>query len=159
MPVFFTSGGQGSVGRTIGFTDPHTQGTTTLIQLDPKLTWSSERSIITRMTLAQQCNYQFLHTIGNDIFIYVFGDRVGQITISGLSMADDCDSRDSEHGFEKVLKWYNRNRVAKRKTPVKVTIGKTPIQGFLVSISGDLVDPSTRLIQYGLTLMVLPEKT
>ncbi len=160
MPLFFASkSGDSQVGRTVGFSDPHTQGTISMFSMDPTFGWRSEKSIITRMTVSHQCNFQFLHTVGNDVFIYVFGDRIGQVTVSGLSMAGDCDARDTDHGFEKVLKWYSNNRVAKRKTPVKLMIGKTPIEGFCVGLSGDAVDPSSRLIQFGLTLMVLPEKT
>lgn len=159
MPVFFTAdSGDAAVGRTIALEDAHTQGTTSVFSMDPNISWQVQRSIITRITMAHQCNFQFLHSIGNDIYIYVFGDRIGQITVSGLSMTQECDSRDTEHGFEKIMRWYGENRVAARKTPIKLTIGSTPIEGFVVGLTGDLVDPSTRVIQYGLTLMVLPEK-
>lgn len=159
MPLFFAgSSSASSPGRTIAFPDPHARGATTFIRTSPTFGWSSEQSIITRVTLAHRGNYQFLHSIGNDIYVYVFGDRIGQATISGLSMSQDCETPGRrDHGFERVLRWYRDNRLAQQKTPVVLTIGSTPIEGFIVGVDGDIVDPSTRLMQYSLTMVILPE--
>jgi hypothetical protein len=162
MPVFFSSaenGGQSPVGRVVACRDSTVPGTTSFIKTEPVLSFETERSIITRVTVSNQCNFQALHTIGNDIYIYSFGDRIGQMTISGLSLARNCAQMDDvEHGFEKLFKWWRANRLANRKTPIVVTIGQTPIEGLLVSQVADVVDPSTRIMQFGLTLMTLPEK-
>ena len=164
MPTFF---GAGAVGRTVVCRDDHTQGTTTFLSTNPKLGWTSQKSIITRLMLAYQGNYQFLHTIGNDVYVYVFGDRIGQITISGMSMTSDCgcgakggggDPTGKQHGFELIMAWYQKNRIANRKAPIIITIGSTAIEGFVVGLNGEAADPATRLVQYSLTMMVLPEK-
>jgi len=158
MPSFFT----GPVGRVAACTDEHAEGTATFIKTDPALTWSSQKSIITRITVSQQGNYQFLHTIGNDVYVYVFGDRMGSVTISGLSMTVDCTggtrANPGFHGFELIMKWYQENRVAMRREPVQVNIGQTFFLGFVVGLTGDVVDPATRIMQYGLQLVTLPEK-
>ena len=158
MPIFFS----GPVGRTVGCPDQHTSGTFTFVKVDPAISWESHTSIITRITVAEQGNYQFLHTIGNDVYIYVFGDRMGSVTISGLSMTTDCSGsvpKGGEHGFEKIMQWYKKNRVAARKEPVRVTIGEgTHFEGFVVGLTGDVVDVSMRLVQYGLQIVTLPEK-
>ena len=121
------------------------------------------RSIITRITVAMSGNYQFLHTIGNDIYIYAFGDRIGQVTVSGLAMAGPCSSCDTgptgkKHGFDYVYRWYLDNRLAARKAPVRVTLGDTNIDGFVVGLSGDAVDPQTRIMQYNLQIAAVPFK-
>lgn len=152
MPTFF---GGGPIGRTVGCDDTHAEGTTVFVKTSPNITWNAQRSIITRVTVAYQGNFQFLHTIGNDVYVYVFGDRIGQITISGLSLTS-CDG--GQHGFEKMLQWYGENRLAVRKQPIEVWVGNTPIKGFVAGITGDVIDPSTRIVQYGLQLAVLPGK-
>ncbi len=162
MPTFFMAeGGSAPVGRVIQLPDDHTQGTLRFVSIsDPEdITFKTHKSIITRLTVAHQCNYQFLHTIGNEIYIYVFGDRVGQITLSGLSFTVDCESREEpKHGFEQVLEWYEKYRVAARKDPIELMIGATGISGFVVGLSGDVIDPSTRMMQWNLSIMVLPKK-
>jgi len=154
MPTFF----EGAVGRTIGCVDESTSGSATLVDLQPEITWDSQQSIITRVTISHQGNYQFLHTMGNDVYIYVFGDRIGQITISGLSMASNCSSYGNRHGFELMLEWYRNTRVAARKFPIQISIGQVAMEVFVVGLNGDLVDPSTRIMQYQLSTVLLPEK-
>jgi hypothetical protein len=160
MPTFFTGG---AVGRVVQLEDDHTQGTVRFVSMTDEIRHRQHRSIITRLTVSHQCNYQFLHTIGNEIYIYVFGDRIGQVTLSGLSFAAECNPcatgpQDSKHGFEKVLAWYEEYRVAARRDPIEVLIGETPIKAFVVALSGDVVDPSTRMMQWNLTCMILPKK-
>lgn len=164
MPVFFSGDGDSSpVGRTIGLSDPHTVGTLRFLDLQPRLAWHTHRSIITRVALNQQCNFQMTHTMGNEIYVYVFGDRVGHLQISGLSMAHDCDGggqnvRQANHGFELVLDWYRRYRLTSRRSPVQLTIGSaTTFQAFVAGVTGDVVDPGSRLMQYDLQLVLLPD--
>lgn len=154
--IFF----QGKIGRTVAFADPAAQGSISLASVIPSIDWTTRRSIITRVTVSQRGNFQFLHTLGNDIYIYTFGDRIGSVTISGLAMASDCDaSSDAQHGVEKILAWYSDNRLAQRKSPVLVTIGaQTVIEGFVAGNDCDVVDPSIQLVQYNLSLITLPEK-
>jgi len=145
MPVFF----QGPVGRTTACPDEATQGTTQFVRIkspaDANIVFDTHRSIIVRMQIAEQGNYQFLHTIGNDVYIYVFGDRIGSLTLSGISFATDCEDvtfpainvatadspdptvDDKQHGFEKMLQWY-------------------------------MIDHASRLMQYSIQMVTLPEK-
>jgi hypothetical protein len=162
MPSFFAAqDGSSPIGRTVGCADPHTQGTSRFVSIkDVNIGWSTHRSIITRITMSMQGNFQFLHTIGNDIYVYAFGDRIGQISIFGLSMTRDCKSPgDTKHGFEKVYKWYQDNRIAKKKAPITISIGQdTTIEGFVVGLNADAVDPQTRVMQFAIQMAVFPKK-
>jgi len=156
MPQFI----EGPIGRTVVIADPSVQGSVNLASLDPSFTWEDQRSIITRVTVSHQGNFQFLHTLGNDVYIYVFGDRIGAITISGLSLAADCDAVDDpSHGFERALDWYAANRLASKQGPVRIAIGaRTVIEVFCSGFTGDLVDPASRIFQFGISGTLLPKK-
>lgn len=166
MPLFFAGPAGAPVGRTVGFSDPHTLGTATFVELSTPGTngrglpfrWQTERAIITRVALHQSCNFQLMHTLGNELYVYVYGDRVGEARISGLAMANDCDnSGDPRHGFELVLAWYRRNRLARRRSPMTLTIGTTALQVLVAAVHGDVADPGLRLMQFDLSLVLLPE--
>ena len=131
-----------------------------LVEMRPnRIQFQSQKSIFTRLMLAHAANYQFLHTLGGDIYIYVFGDRIGDLTLSGLSFSINCEAKgDREHGLEKMLKWWKANRLSKRKEPVQVMVGLTPIQGFVTNFSADTFDHSAKIIQFVLSLKILPEK-
>ena len=152
MPIIFKN----RPGSVVVLNDPALQCSTQLLGLDPDIAFRTERSIITRVTISQQVNIQFLHTLGALVYVYVFGDRMGQISLSGLSFACECPGG-VDLGAERMLLWYKRNRASKRKRPVRVTIGKSVIEGFVTQFTEDVVDPSLNLVQWGVTMMALPD--
>jgi hypothetical protein len=110
--------------------------------------------------------------MGNDVFVYVFGDRMGDITLHGLCFADDCSSPTpphgvtnlggtaqpgQKHGFELLYDWYLNSRMSVNASPVTVTIGQgTVFKGFITGLTGDVKDAMTRTIQYQITVSMLP---
>lgn len=149
----------GEPGRVIGMPDPSVPGSARFIKLMPDHTFEDQTAIITRITVSQETNHQFLHTIGGLIYIYVFGDRIGQVVVQGIAFAKDCadESGVGEGGAEKMLEYYKDNRLTAREEEMEVTIGKTPIRGFLTGSSLDIVDPKTRLGQFTYKLATVPE--
>ena len=159
MPVIFTE----TTGRVIALNDNVAAGAISLAKVTGTggpVSYQIHNTIITRLGVSTAGNYQFLHTIGNDVYIYVFGDRMGQINLHGLSFAQKCEggkSTDSAHGFELLFDWYEKNRVATRKAPVTVTVGRSKtFQGFLTGLMGEAQDPTTRTIQFQLSISLLP---
>lgn len=152
MPIVFST----KPGQVIQLDDPALACSTNFLSIDPDISFDTEKSIVTRVTVSQQVNVQFLHTLGSLIYIYVFGDRMGQVSLSGLSFACECPEG-TELGAEKMMTWYKKNRASKKADPVRVTIGKTTIEGFVTSFTEDVVDPSLRLVQWGVNLASLPE--
>lgn len=148
---------QSRPGAVIKLDDPAIQCETQLLGLKPDITYEVERSIVTRVSVCQRTNVQFLHTLGGLIYIYVFGDRIGTIGLSGLSFACPCPDS-GEVGAEKMLMWYNKNRASKRKEPIEVTIGRMVIRGFVLDVQQDVVDPALNLVQWNVTVNALPEE-
>jgi hypothetical protein len=120
----------------------------------PQLLFDEQRSIVTRMALAEQTNLQFLQTLSRQIFVYNFGDQVGELTLSGLSFPCDCTGE--VNGAERMLNYYRRNRASRRRMPCRVLLGNTPIEGLMVRYSNDVVDASLNLMQWNLTLKTFP---
>lgn len=152
MSILFES----NRGRVVQLDDPAASGRMNFLKVTPKISYSSHFSIITRMTLSSQVNVQFLHTIGSHIYIYVFGDRIGQMTLSGLAFSDACDAG-GRYGPEEILKWYRENKASRRQSPVQIMIGNTPVECFITNFNQDVVDPSTNLVQWTIAAATLPE--
>ena len=157
MPILFA----GPPGRVAVMDDPGVDAVLPpLLNLSrTALSFRQRKSIVTRVTVAQQTSQQFMHTLGGDVYVYVFGDRIGEMIISGISIAYDCDRPgDTEHGIEKVFRWYQANRASKRRTPLLLQLGrKTTFYGFLTNFGTDVLDHKMNLMQYRLGLHVLPE--
>jgi hypothetical protein len=114
MPLIF----QTRPGQVVKLDDPALSCNTNFLTVDPDISFDAQRSIITRLTISQQVNVQFLHTLGSLIYVYVFGDRMGSVSLSGLSFLCACDDGESsggaEIGAEKMMLWYKQNRASKK---------------------------------------------
>jgi hypothetical protein len=106
---------------------------------------------------------QFLHTLGGDIYIYVFGDRMGTMSLEGLSAAYSCtDSGDTQHGIEKIYSWYQANKLSALSTPLTFVLGaSTTLTAFLGAFSADVPNINTMagIMSFRLDLFLVPDQT
>lgn len=158
MPVIFSTG-RGTVAQ---LADPAEQ-CDIRIKIEPDVSFESHKSIVTRLTIHQEVNLQFLHTLGAMVYVYVFGDRMGSVSLSGLSFACTCSegggsssSSGGSSGAEKMLEWYKQARASRRQEPITVTIGDQVIEGFVTSFNEDVVDTAAKLIQWQVDMSSLP---
>lgn len=118
------------------------------------------KSIITRVGISASCSYQFLHSLGGQVYLYAFGDRIGDLVISGLAFDSVCGANSGTIGIERVLNYYAANRVTQRKIPIRVTIGAlTTVSGYLLDVSADVRDTAARLWEFNLHLGLIPRDT
>lgn len=123
------------------------------------LSFQQSKSLITSVMISAQTNQQFLHTLGDTIYIYVFGDRIGEMVLSGVAAAGDCDGGDASHGVEKLRDYFNANKLSKRQTPMNLVIGRnTRLQAYLGDFQASTADPKSMIMQYRMGFFVLPEK-
>ena len=113
---------------------------------------------ITGFALEQSGNYQFLHTVNDFIYVYSFGDRVGELTVSGIGFAAPCASASSGK-LCTVLDFYNENKIA-NVGDLSVTLGDCapPFFAFLTGMRMELQDPKTLVAQWSLRLSVIPKR-
>ena len=136
----------------------------------PALTYERDALILTRINVTQNANMHFLHTLGNRVYVYAFGDRMGQIQLTGLAFAATSDHGESAsagsscakaglpyHSAKNVFTWYKINKASTRATPVIVTIFDLTFQGFVVALNTDVIDPASQLVQWTITLATLPD--
>lgn len=160
MPTIF----EDNLGNIVSIRDPSVSALMRpLIKTGPDvgpISIPSRRSLITRVTTAQQGNFQFMHTLGSDIYVYVFGDRIGQMVVSGMSFPRSCEgsANSNLHGLELMLDWYNEHKISARRTPLQMSIGSVVFTSFVIGMTTDVLDPNTRVTQYNLNLLIVPER-
>ena len=99
--------------------------------------------------------------------MYSFGERIGEMMISGLSFGPICVVPDPEdplglnagvHGLEWLNDFYQNNRLYALGTPLILTLGKsTTFTGFLTGLVISSNDPERGLGQFAMELAVIPE--
>lgn len=120
--------------------------------------------IVTQASINQSGNYQFLHTLQDMLYIYVFGDRVSEIQVSGVTFAGMCGGSrsmtgSSRSGTSEILDFYKRNKVSARAQPVLVRFGDQQhvFQSFLTGCQVEVARPEVMLGQFFLRFHAAPE--
>jgi hypothetical protein len=108
----------------------------------------------------QATNQQFQHSLDGSVFIYVFGDLMGDAVISGRAFPLICP--ESVGGLTEVFSYYSSKRASKTPDPVQVIIGDESIVGFLTSLrvrgSSLSEDPNALYHEFSLTVKTLPKE-
>jgi hypothetical protein len=104
-------------------------------------------------------NYQFLHTVNDFIYVYAFGDRIGELTVSGFGFSQTCGNASSAR-ICNLFEFYTKNRI-KEKGDLSVHIGECADANFWAFLTGmrvEVQDPQTAIAQWSLRFSVLPKK-
>lgn len=126
----------------------------------------TSKSIITQMSVRRGANAQFVHTLQDLIYVYSFGERIGSITVAGLSFVDMCSdgaSAGGRTGIEYVLDWYEQNRLGGGGVdPLRLLIGGAggsgAFKGYLIGLEVDVAKPDLRLANFALQFRTLPQR-
>lgn len=148
-------------GKVVVFKPSSCEESTPIFKLNLGASNGTLTAPMTGFALELNGNYQFLHTVNDFIYVYSFGDRIGELTISGLGFADVCSIRSGREQGKKltdVIKFYELNRL-KEKRDMTVTIGDdTTFWAFLTGARFEMQDPQTLVGQWSLRFHVVPNK-
>jgi len=143
-------------GNVVSIIDP-IMSNATLLTLEGWGGYESFKAIITSIGLSKRGNFQFLHTLGGAVYVYVFGGRIGEMQISGLAFDYPCYNDAERTGAENVLGYFDRNNLVTRKTPLTVTIGyHYALKAYLTDINIKTADPKDGLYEFTLSFAVPP---
>lgn len=111
--------------------------------------------IVTHVAVRRAGNFQLLHSIDEAIYVYVFGNRAGELKISGVAFVEMCDSESS--GILDALQYYDNNNLATRKTPVMVKLGDVPaFRAMLFDCTVEVLTGDFHLGQYSFQFTTFP---
>ncbi len=111
-------------------------------------------ALVTQLNYGQRTNTQFQQSLDNTIYVYSFGDLMGDLTLSGLVFPRSCDG--SGNGIDQMQKYYSKNRVSKKVETMQVTFASHVIKGYLVGLNMATVDVSSGMHNFNLLLKTIP---
>lgn len=104
---------------------------------------------ITGFSLELEGNYQFLHTVNKFIYAYVFGDRVGLLTLSGMAfLGPTCGPSFSDASLCSVFTRYKEKRLAKGSAVPINLLGCMAMVGFLTGMRIEISRPEVPVVQF-----------
>ena len=99
-----------------------------------------------------------MHALRRKIYIYSFGERMGDVQVSGVAFYRLCNTVSTGGtGIKHIMDYYKSNSVSIRSQPVSVTLGGEAIQGFVKGIRTTFADASKGVIGFTIVLASLPE--
>ncbi len=119
----------------------------------------SMKAIITTAGLSAQSNVQFIHTLRDLIYVYVFGERAATLNVSGMIFGGDCNGSGNS-GLESVFSYYNSYRISNSGRQVAVQFGTSSVgrfNAFLVGMpTAAITDAAMNMGQFSFTFQVFP---
>lgn len=116
---------------------------------------------ITGFLLELHTNHQFLHSLDEFIYVFPFGDRIGELTVTGLTfLGGDCGG-ETPPGPCSIFGYYLSKRLSKKEgfTPSKITLSDCPgvLLGFLTGLRIETLKPELPIVQWVLRYNVIIE--
>jgi hypothetical protein len=116
---------------------------------------------VTGYTLELSTNHQFLHSLDEFIYVFAFGDRVGELTLSGVAFTGCVGSASgpvTNAKAESVYSHYLQNRLAAKMAPTQITLGgatSAKLLGFLTGMRLEVPNPANPIAQWVLRYQVI----
>jgi len=140
-----------------------------VIHIDSFASSTAMRAIpITGYTLELSTNHQFLHSLDEFIYAFAFGDRIGELTVTGIAFTTEaCEQAagaasrpiTDEVKQENVYKYYLANKFSKTLRPSKIKIGENGdnelLLGFLTGVRMEVPNPALPIMQWALRFNVI----
>lgn len=121
-------------------------------------TVSNQSAILTQMDIGQHVNVQFMPTLADLVYVYSFGDRMGEITLQGMAFASGCNGK--TNGPESIMNFYNANRAINESRVMKITVGiAATLRGFLTDMRITQSNSEMRTASFTLSLAAMPRRT
>lgn len=118
--------------------------------------FASSAVAITSLGFSQEANVQFMHTLRNLIYIYSFGERMGQIEVNGVAFYNVCNQGKS-NGITDVLRYYAANSVSRRSASLVVNMAGSSVRGYLRAVRSSFSDSQLGLVGFSLIVASLPD--
>lgn len=109
--------------------------------------------IVTAFSIDLGVNNQYAPALDKSVYVYGFGDRIGRLSVAGLTFTATCD--DGKDGLAQVLAFYAGTR-AISNVKMSVSVGGSAFQGFLDAAEIGSDNPELRLGRFALEASTLP---
>jgi hypothetical protein len=83
--------------------------------------------------------------------LYVFGSAWSQVSLVGQLLLGESSTKGEL--LSKLLEWYDQNRVSKSKKPVRLSLGSSGINAYVIGLRLDQADPRFNTQMFSLEML------
>jgi len=119
------------------------------------------KSILTGFRFAGQSGLGISHSLRDRIYLYVSGERISQVEVTGIGFAGTCNSSSAQNGnwtgFDGLHAYYERVRASSQGLRCRLVLGpQTSLDGFLSEFQFGLDDPQTAIGSFSFKFLAVP---
>jgi hypothetical protein len=121
----------------------------------------SNSVVITGIASDQQANVQLSPSLREALYIYSFGDRIGNFRITGIAFLKACIGKFFTQPFEgviDVMNFYDRNSISNQVEPITISLGDYSLNAYLVGRTFSTLSPETNMCEFNMTFAVPPKR-
>lgn len=111
---------------------------------------------VTSISIRRGIQHQIQQTFNGVVHIHAFGERMGDLGLSGVLFRNSCRTHRYGFGINQVVDYFNSNSLRLRDRPITVAVGTQAARGFLVDISATMQESEISLGSFQLALKLLP---
>ena len=90
-------------------------------------------------------------TLDDKRVLYVFGTAWNNISVSGILLLGEQDTRGDQ--LTKLISWYNENRVSVKREPVKVSLGTAAVDAYVTGLRLGQANPKTNTQMFSIVMV------
>ena len=118
---------------------------------------TSNLVVITGVSVEQSANVQFSRSLGDLIYLYSFGDKMGTIIIKGILFEASCQQAGNTNGVTTVLDFWDSYKVSSRTSnnqvpTVSLRYGGRTLKGYLTDCRVQSMNPSNLMSEFQLVI-------
>lgn len=122
---------------------------------------ASLKIIVTGITIQEQGNMAFVSTFDDSVYAYIFGDKIGQIRVSGICFNETCNAGVRTSGFYNVMQQYRNARAANAaiSNPLTyITVAGGTYSAFLLAMNLDANDAARNIGAWSYDFAAMPRR-
>ena len=116
-------------------------------------------AIVTGMSLNLAANYQFMHSLDDFIYVYAFGERIGDLSFNGIGFVNACGDGADRMNIMRLYEYYNTNVSTGVVRPIDITITSSTksanLRGVLTAVRVDVVEENGIMGHWSLNFKVI----
>lgn len=120
---------------------------------------SAQNAVLTGISASTQGNYQFMLTLRNFTYVYMFGEKMGDVVVSGIGLREcgEFGGGGPINGLTAAIAYYNTYAISVTGVPVGLTFAGFTLWAFLVGGTFAYLDPKNRITQFQLKFKVITQ--
>ena len=120
--------------------------------LDPKIPDApGSRALVLGVPLNFMEIVQPTTTLDDKRVLYLFGTAWNDITVSGILLLGNSSTRGLQ--LTKLLQWYEANRVSQKRGPVRVSLGTSAVDAYVVGLKLETASPSVNTQMFSIQMV------